>query len=105
MKLLNKIPTMINWINKTHPTKSPKHHNSLSKKERKLMSKLSKELYYVHLKEKSIIPHYIAFVNNNWKETDLYLHIGIHQMEYYEIRTISTIDTYHKNSKKNKISS
>tara|TARA_R110000744_G_scaffold55795_1_gene117902 strand:+ start:598 stop:912 length:315 start_codon:yes stop_codon:yes gene_type:complete len=104
MKLLNEIPTMINWINKTHPTKSPKSQNFLSKKERKLMSNLTKKLYYVYLKEKSIIPHYIAFVNNNWKETDLYLHIG-YKPEYYEIRSICSIDTYHKNSKKNKISS
>ena len=81
MKLLNEIPTMANWINKTHPVKFPRHRPKvLARKDKKRLNDLASELYYIHLKEKSIIPHYIAFVNNDWKKSQLFLQTFLNQL-------------------------
>ena len=86
MKLLNEIPTMANWINKTHPVKFPRHRPKvLARKDKKRLNDLASELYYIHLKEKSIIPHYIAFVNNDWKKSQLFLKIN-NNKGLYEIQ-------------------
>ena len=87
MKLLNEIPTILNWIDTNHAIKPPRHSNCLARKDKRRCNYLRQELYYIHLKEKSIIPHYCAFVNNDWKESELYLRFNSNKSEI-EIRAL-----------------
>ena len=87
MKLLNEIPTIENWILKNIPLKAPKIPNKYSTKTWKRCVDLSNQLYYDYVYRKSIIPHFVAFINNDWKESQLYLRDNSNN-NHIEIRAI-----------------
>tara|TARA_R110002167_G_C12578506_1_gene643232 strand:- start:844 stop:1113 length:270 start_codon:yes stop_codon:yes gene_type:complete len=89
MKLFNEIPTIENWILKNIPLKAPRQGNSYSNKNWKRCLDLSESLYYNYLSQKSIIPHFVVFINNDWKESQLYLRYNSN-IKKYEIRVLKT---------------